>query len=65
MLSKEQIVATDLARSDWERGFYCAVAVALREGNDHAARSLFGQGGNPLLADPDDIALFREHGLIK
>lgn len=60
-----QIVVTEPARTEWVRGFYCAVAVALREGYDNSARSLFGHGGDPALADPDDIALFRDHGLMK
>lgn len=53
------------SRSDWCRGYYCAVSVLLREEGivTAAVRSLFEQGGVEH-ADPDDIALFREHGLL-
>ena len=52
-------------RAEWARGYYCAVAVLLRE-QGHAStevRSLYEQGGNPQAADPEDAALFAEHGL--
>jgi hypothetical protein len=51
--------------SDWVRGYYCAVAVLLREegGVTQLVRSLFRQGGNVALADKQDRELFREHGL--
>ena len=53
-------------RQDWERGYFCAVAVALRENGDGTiVRSMFGQGGDPTKADPEDKAVFREHGLMK
>lgn len=50
---------------EWERGYYCAVAVLLRE-EGHvttAVRSLYAQGGGSRFADPVDIALFAQHGL--
>lgn len=52
--------------SEFSRGYYCAVAVLLREVGvvTTDVRNLFQQGGNPLLADSDDVALFRQHGLI-
>lgn len=52
-------------RAEWLRGYYCAVAALLRE-QGHASvevRSLYEQGGSPQAADPDDVALFDEHGL--
>lgn len=49
----------------WTQGYFCAVAVALREDGDTTiVRSLFKQGGDPTLADPVDIELFRAHGLM-
>lgn len=55
------------ASRDWSRGYYCAVAVLLHEeGTDTTAvSSLFSQGGDPELADPEDIELFKQHGLMK
>lgn len=52
--------------SDFTRGYFCAVSVALREEGivSAAVRSMFEQGGDPTLADPFDIELFREHGLM-
>lgn len=52
-------------RAEWSRGYFCAVAVLLREEGHASAevRSLYEQGGNPQAADPDDAALFAEHGL--
>lgn len=52
--------------SKWCQGYYCAVAALLRETGsaDTNVRSLFGQGGDPELADDYDKALFREHGLM-
>jgi hypothetical protein len=51
----------------WNRGYYCAVAVLLREagGVNHEVRSLYEQGGGADHADPYDIELFREHGLFR
>lgn len=49
----------------WKRGYFCAVAIALRENGDSTiVRSIFKQGGDPALADPVDIELFRKHGLM-
>jgi hypothetical protein len=54
------------ARNDFERGYFCAVAVALREdGPVTTVRSMFSQGGDANKADPFDIDLFVEHGLMK
>lgn len=53
------------ANRDWQRGYYCAVAVLLRE-EGHATtavRSLYAQGGGTRFADAEDIALFAQHGL--
>jgi hypothetical protein len=53
----------------WSKGYFCAVAVFLKEnysegvaGSD--AQSLFRQGGDWKKADPEDIETFRTHGLI-
>ncbi len=50
----------------FKRGFFCAVAVLLREEGaaTTAVKSLFSQCGSPLDADAEDIALFKEHGLM-
>ncbi len=52
--------------NDWCRGYYCAVSVLLREEGvvTPSVRSLFDQGGGADNADPEDVALFREHGLL-
>ena len=52
-------------RAEWARGYYCAVAVLLREQGHASAevRSLYAQGGNAAAAHPDDAALFTAHGL--
>ncbi len=57
-------MAANQALHDFERGFFCAVAVLLREGDTQQARSLFKQGGNPMHADDCDIEVFRQHGLL-
>ena len=49
---------------DFERGFFCAVAALLQEGNEQQARSIFKQGGNPMHADACDIEVFRQHGFL-
>lgn len=51
---------------DWTRGYYSAVAALLRkEGSvTTTVRSLFEKGGDARKADSDDVALFREHGLL-
>jgi hypothetical protein len=53
--------------NDWCRGYYCAVSVLLREEGvvTPAVGSLFDQGGGAENADPEDIALFRDHGLLR
>lgn len=53
-------------QDDFSRGYYCAVAVLLREWGDvnTDVRSLFSQGGDPTKADLCDQELFREHGLM-
>lgn len=53
------------ASSAWLRGYFCAVAALLRsEGAaTSAVRELFRSGGDWRLADPDDIAMFEQHGL--
>ena len=56
------------AQHEWERGYYCAVAAVLRENGfaDTFVRKLFEQGGGaPEHADAEDVALFREHGLMQ
>jgi len=47
------------------RGYYCAVAVLLREAGSVTTevRSLYEQGGDPAQADPHDVELFEAHGL--
>ncbi len=52
--------------AEWSRGYYCAVAVLLRETGcaSSEVRSLFEQGGGVEHADPEDVELFREHGLL-
>ncbi|MTK64927.1 MAG: hypothetical protein F8N15_10545 [Methanobacterium sp.] len=51
---------------DFERGYFCAVAVLLREqGMTPDVQSLFVQGGDAKHADPDDRAQFEAHGLIE
>lgn len=50
----------------WRNGYFCAVAVLLREegSESQVVRSLFGQGGSTEGIDAGELALFREHGLI-
>lgn len=56
---------TPEAPSQFERGYFCAVSVALHEDGDTTlVRSLFNQGGDSLKADPIDIERFVEHGLM-
>lgn len=52
-------------RSEWARGWYCAVAVLLREEGavTPSVLMLYETGGNAADADPEDQQLFREHGL--
>ena len=52
-------------RDDFTRGYFCAVAVALREDGDTTiVRSLFQQGGDANMADDYDKELFVERGLL-
>lgn len=53
-------------QSQWVRGYFCAVAVLLREEGavTPAVKSLFDQGGSALKADVEDQELFRAHGLM-
>ena len=66
MAAKRDALNAARSGNDWCRGYYCAVSVLLREEGivAPAVRSLFDQGGGAENADPDDIALFREYGLI-
>ncbi|ART61467.1 hypothetical protein CBP36_21095 (plasmid) [Acidovorax carolinensis] len=59
-------VIDKISRDSWTRGYYCAVAVLLREEGTVTpqVRSLFNQGGAPREAAAGDLALFAEHGLI-
>ncbi len=52
-------------KRDWLRGYYCAVAVLLREAGTVTAeiRSLYEQGGDATQADPHDLEVFAAHGL--
>jgi hypothetical protein len=56
----------DSPRVEWCRGYYCAVAVLLREAGGVTAevRSLYEQGGSSEHADAEDAILFRLHGLL-
>lgn len=52
-------------RDAFTRGYFCAVAVALREDGDTTlVRSLFGQGGDANMADDYDKELFVERGFM-
>ncbi|WP_454727905.1 MULTISPECIES: hypothetical protein [Cupriavidus] len=54
------------AEHHWARGYFCAVAVLLREEEavTTTVRSLFTGGGDSRHADPEDQALFRQYGLM-
>ncbi len=54
------------AAHQWTRGYFCAVATLLREEEavTTAVRSLFTAGGDATHADPEDVALFRQYGLM-
>lgn len=58
--------ASAIGQSQWVRGYFCAVAVLLREEGSvtPTVKSLFDQGGNALEADVEDQELFRDHGLM-
>lgn len=52
---------------EWARGYYCAVAALLRVERcvTNDVRDLFAHGGCAERADPEDMALFRQHGLME
>lgn len=52
---------------NWCQGYYCAVATLIREAGcvETSVRDLFKHGGDPELADSEDLELFREHGLLR
>lgn len=54
-------------QTDFARGYFCAVAALINMDDcvNTDAKELFGAGGDPMLADPEDIETFRRHGLIK
>ncbi len=54
-------------RSEWARGYFCAVALLLREegGVTTSVRSLYAQGGDPAYAEDEDFALFAKNGLTE
>lgn len=56
------------SRAGFWNGWYCVVSTLLREEGCATTQvhSLFSQGTKSTLryADPDDLALFKEHGLI-
>lgn len=56
----------DCSASDWERGYFCAVAKMIEmEGQVQPdAKELFQSGGDALKADLEDQAVFRAHGLL-
>ena len=58
--------ASEAESRGFKRGYFCAVAVLLREEGaaTTAVKSLFSQCGSPLDADAEDIALFKEYGLM-
>lgn len=59
-------IIDEIAAKEFARGYFCAVAVLLREEGcaTSAVKSLFQQGGSTEYADPSDIALFVQHGLM-
>lgn len=63
-LNKKEV--EKLSSESFKRGYFCAVAVLLREEGCVSAevRNLFDQGGDPKYADTIDQDLFKEHGLI-
>lgn len=60
-------VTGTMPHREWIRGYYCAVAVLLRESGAVTpdVQSLFDAGGGQEYADAEDIALFREYGLMR
>lgn len=59
--------AAQESRRQWHSGYYCAVSALLREEGcvTTVVRELFARGGDATLADPEDIELFRQHGLME
>lgn len=56
-------------KHEWERGYFCAVAVYLKNNFvevcfDSFIEEMFKAGGDWRNADPEDIATFRAHGLL-
>jgi hypothetical protein len=56
-----------MKRQDWTRGYFCAVANRIKgDGQaDQLSTELFKAGGDWRQADPEDIAVFELHGLIR
>jgi len=54
------------AKHDWERGFFCVMAQMLQMDDtaEQYAREMFGKGGDPKWADPEDKEIFKQHGLM-
>jgi len=50
---------------DWERGYFCAIAMYLKERGtvDAIGRDLYHAGGDPSNADREDLDVFIECGL--
>lgn len=65
-VKSKPVAVVQRPRSEFARGYFCAVSVLLREEGlvNASVRSLFTQGGDPAHADPLDIELFRELGLM-
>lgn len=63
---KKATTMTQARNQCWRDGYFCAVAMLLREEGRATAAvlSLFRQGGSIDGIDASDLALFREHGLI-
>ena len=64
-----KIGSSGCSASEWARGYFCAVAMLVKENYQEGChgtevRSLFLGGGDYRLADSEDIETFRRHGLI-
>lgn len=60
----------DTKTNDWEHGYFCAVAILLKETcapgcASQEATDLFRKGGDWRKADPEDIETFKFHSLVK
>lgn len=55
-----------IMKNGFTRGYFCAVACLIKENGlvTTDASSLFVQGGDCADADPEDLEVFREHGLL-